>query len=358
MEDVQGSYTKNHTLCTKGIAVLMLCWHHLFWHNVDLPMDLSNTYYMDVLTVITKVCVATFTILSGYGISESYRRKGGGTFRFAIQHVWKLLKNFWWVYVPAFVLSFAFHFQGTPLEIYGGGILGVRNFLLDFFGVRALIYSPTLNNTWWYIEAALVFYMLYPVLLYLVKKLPVILLIVTSIPVILASGGVIWEPLITTDRELFYIMPFVIGMLFSEYHVLNRIVAYSEKRRWIFAAGAIIFCITSALLRTMAPMITDVIYAISIIFLGIAVCNVAGKVKNIFAFLGECSMDIYLIHSFIYYYFVPTRELLGGISNYVLRYIVLVLISLALSFVLMQLKKIIEIGLRRRKKSESEAVIV
>lgn len=146
-------FTKNHTLIIKGMAILILCWHHLYWHGVNLPINIFETENVnllsDVLVEITKVCVALFTMLSGYGINTSYNQKKENYATFTISHIKKLLINYWWIYIPAFVLSFWLHIGGTPIRIYGlWSLMGVRNFLLDFWGLRAAIYSPTLNNTW------------------------------------------------------------------------------------------------------------------------------------------------------------------------------------------------------------------
>lgn len=163
---MDGVFSKRHTLVVKGIAVLILCWHHLYWHNVNVPINLQTAEAYDVLVPLTKVCVALFTILSGFGINESFKHSEHTYIQFSFKHIKKLLFNFWWVYVPVFVLSFWFHSSGTPLKIYSAGtsfLKALWNFFMDFYGIRAFIYSPTLNNTWWYIEAVLVFYICFPV---------------------------------------------------------------------------------------------------------------------------------------------------------------------------------------------------
>lgn len=333
------SFSINHTLYVKGIAILALCWHHLYWHNVTLPINLCDTNYMDVMTVVTKVCVAAFTILSGYGMNASFLSKKEKLLPFSLQHIWKLLKNYWWVYVPAFILSFRFHVQGTPWQIYGQGGRGVFNFLLDFLGMRAFIYSPTLNNTWWYIETALVFYLLFPVFRLLLEKVPLLLLTVGAVPVTLASVGIFWKPLITTDRELFYVLPFVLGMMFSEYGVLDRIVEKSRKWPVQFGLASVLFAVMCALMRTVMPMITDVVYAVALILVGVALANVPGRLIRIFPLLGRFSMDIYLTHSLIYYYFKPTSAFLLKIPNYFARFFILVLINVVIAFILILIKK-------------------
>jgi len=56
----------------KGIALLLLLWHHLFYQHSEFG---HLTY---TLAVLSKVCVALFVILSGYGYSESVKSKEAG----------------------------------------------------------------------------------------------------------------------------------------------------------------------------------------------------------------------------------------------------------------------------------------
>lgn len=335
------TFSKEYTLFVKGIAIVILCWHHLYWHDVSMPISITNTNFIDLSTTLTKVCVALFTILSGYGINESYNRANDKNYLlFAVKHIKKLLVNYWWVYIPAFILSFWLHSGGTPVHIYNlGGVNGIRNFLFDFLGIRALIYSPTLNNTWWYMEAVLFFYLLFPVFHFCMKKCSGVLLFVSSLPVMLATLGIIWPKLLTTDRELFYIFPFVIGMCLSEYRMLNKSVywvgVYKKEMLW----GSLTAVAAAMILRTQVPMLTDVLYALMVILLAIALKSLHIRpVVQTFELLGKYSMDIFLIHSFIYFYFPVCGNALKRVPNMFLRFFVFLTVCLILSIILEWLK--------------------
>lgn len=38
-------FSKEYTLFVKGIAIIILCWHHLYWHEVTLPISVSHTSF-------------------------------------------------------------------------------------------------------------------------------------------------------------------------------------------------------------------------------------------------------------------------------------------------------------------------
>ena len=62
-------FTKSFTAANKGVALLLLLWHHLF--------GIASEYghFIQHLAGVSKVCVAIFLILSGYGLNEATRKK-------------------------------------------------------------------------------------------------------------------------------------------------------------------------------------------------------------------------------------------------------------------------------------------
>ena len=277
--------------------------------------------------------MALFTMLSGYGIYESFRRGKAPYGKFTFLHVKKLLINYWWIYIPVFILSFWFHCQGTPIQIYGTDLKGFKNLFFDAFGLRAMLYSPTLNNTWWYMEAAIVFYLLFPLLHKALNRFPALVLGISALPVLLASVNIFWSGFITTDSELFYFFPFVVGMELSRRGILNWLVAYCKKNQKEFIGYTIVLFMIVCIMRTQISLIADTFYAFTIIILGIGISFCEGIVQKALEFLGKHSMNIFLIHSMIYYYFSSTKQFLESINGAVFKYIALVSICLGCSMV-------------------------
>jgi hypothetical protein len=51
----------NSTNACKGVALILLLWHHLFYQNPEYGL------FVFKFATLSKVCVAIFVILSGYG---------------------------------------------------------------------------------------------------------------------------------------------------------------------------------------------------------------------------------------------------------------------------------------------------
>lgn len=68
-------FSKDDTNIVKGIAIIAMIFHHTWKNNPELPIYMLDK--PDIITVLAeaaKICVALLTILSGYGLSESYKK--------------------------------------------------------------------------------------------------------------------------------------------------------------------------------------------------------------------------------------------------------------------------------------------
>ena len=349
---MKSTFDKSYTVNMKGIAVLILLFHHLTYAGMPIPIREFNIHY--ILSCTTKVCVAIFTILSGYGLTKSYEKTTDSNGTFVWKHIKKLLINYWWVYIPALILAFLFQLQGDLINLYGGRIKGIGNLLLDFLGIHALFGTPTLNGTWWYIEGVMTYYLLFPLLHKLSKKAPMTLLVITSLPCwfiefIPFSGS--------TNREIFYLLPFVVGILLAERGTMDRLVDYTQKNTSKVIIISFISTFVMAACATQSKMIANVLYAIAIICLGIGIKNVKFSTGNIMEFLGRHSMNIFLVHSFICYHYIVPANLLRRIPLVSIRYLCLLLVSLAISIVIENVKKFIKPYTKPSSKIEKQKKI-
>lgn len=331
-------FTKKHTQFIKGIAILLLLFHHLFFTQFEMPLKLNEEVTIhQLLTCITKVCVALFTILSGYGLTISYNHKKSNDIKFVYEHIKKLLINYWWIYVPVFVFSFWLHAGGTPLNIYGKSLTGLIKFGLDFFGMSRLLNTSSLTNVWWYMEAILIYYVLFPVIYKVCNKLPVLSIIISATPCIIISFVKFTN---TTDRELFYLLPFVVGVVLAQKDILNKFTSFSlnKFKGLIVAIPLLMVCL---FITTQNRLIGNTLYAVSIILFAIAIKSLSIKPLNIIMeYLGEYSMDIYFAHPFLYSGLFPIMErFMQSITNPIIRYLTLVIMSLLVAIIIEFIKK-------------------
>ncbi len=329
-------FSKRDTSVIKGVAVLMLICHHLGMGVLLPPINWAKDPFLTIIATLCKVCVAIFVILSGYGINESRKRYTGGDFSFVKNHLLKLMKQFWFIYVIFVPLGFLCQWKAT--EIYGGGARGFVYFIIDFLGMKSLFNTPTMNQTWWYMETVIVLYAVYPILRRMIKKIPFLTLTATFVPIVLASKSFNAG---TADgcREIYWIFPFAVGVFLSEKDALNRFCEYMDKHALAVTAALTVAVIFMTYVRSIFGLAADTFYAIAIILFSKATLCKIKYANTVFDFLGIHSANIFMMHSFLYCYFVPIKQLLFAMPNPYFNYLFLVIECVAVSDYIEVIKK-------------------
>lgn len=131
----------------KGLAVLLLLFHHLFYSATRMEENQMVFYLLPEQVVqnaalAARVCVWMFAFLSAFGLTRKYMelaspRQAGeiGTF---LRRRWiSLMKPYWFVFVLLFLASFIL-FQ-NPLEVYQRNPVYI---FLGFFALSDLFFCP------------------------------------------------------------------------------------------------------------------------------------------------------------------------------------------------------------------------
>ena len=83
MSNVEKSVFALHdTAVVKAAAVVLLLCHHLYMGVLPVPMSVTGNPPLLVFSTLAKVCVAVFTLLSGYGLTISYGHRKGSVLDF------------------------------------------------------------------------------------------------------------------------------------------------------------------------------------------------------------------------------------------------------------------------------------
>ena len=117
--DNNTAITLNKSLELKGIAILLLLLHHLFYVQSGLYKDI-NIFGIPVIQQIAigcKSCVAIFVFISGYGLSVKYNRTQINIKDFYKRRFIKLYLNYWLIWI-VFVPVGIFYFGRTMDVIY------------------------------------------------------------------------------------------------------------------------------------------------------------------------------------------------------------------------------------------------
>lgn len=353
-------FTKEHTMQMKGIAIIILLFHHCFlnaqrwatvpyeklattkgWGYYPISFAPFSSHTIQYLASFSKICVAMFVFMTGYGMWVSYesQKKKTTMSNYIKKRMVTLMTGFLIIFVVTEILAIP---TGRFIEVYGHDFRSVVYMIIDALGLAKLLGTPLFCLTWWYMSLAIVLIMIFPFVHSIMGKYQWIV-VVASIIVPRACG-------FGQSTDLFrYLLAYTLGMYFAQHDLLARI---KEKFMEQNVAGKLLSLIVS--LIGLAVIIKcrqnawigwkyldfwDGFAAMYVIVISyIYILNGKWIVKGL-GFLGKHSMNIFLIHSF--YRDVFFHEFTYSFYYAWLDYIVLMAISLVTSIVLEWFKKLI-----------------
>lgn len=343
--------SKYDSLAIKGIAILFLLFHHLYctadrFKGYDISFYPFSQDFVVGVSFILKICVSIFAFITGYGLLKSiskteFNRKS--IFKWNVTRLVKTMSGFWFIYVIAFIATMII--DRMPVRTYFKDSIteGIFYIVNDFLGLANLLGTPTLNSTWWYMSAAIIFILMVPLVYMLSKKigyLPVIIGLM-ALPRLLGDGypgGV---------NAYTFIMPVIFGMIFADYNIFEKIEEHSPKNKTVayilhlvvFSVLIVLSMIASAKYnRTVAWELTyGVVPVIFICFFRFCIIRIP-VLKSILIFLGKHSMTIFLTHTFIRHTYL--RDFTYSFGNFALIFIILLAVSTVLAVVLDYIKKL------------------
>lgn len=286
----------------KGFAIMLLLIYHLF-ETEDLVTSLGVNYAPFSLNSFLmfsgfgNICVAVFVFLTAFGISSGLMAQGEitikETYAQAAGRLAKLMGNFAVLYLSVNLLWwYKFNYQ----NLYGMNKQGILLALTDALGLSQFFDTPTLNLTWWYMEVAYVLILLVPVLNWLVKKTGnVAMLLIGFLPFVVTLSE-------SMQRYLFVA---VLGVCAAHGKWLDRMKnqRLHPLLQWILCIAGFILCV---LLRQNYIVHTYYIWLIDgpialflIYFAGVVMGNVP-VLRDVLAYIGKHSRNIYLVHTFFY----------------------------------------------------------
>lgn len=353
-------FTKRDTSIIKGIAILIMIFHHCFlnkerWATVPFeqlaqqkqleyfPISFAplSEHTVVYLAAFSKICVGMFVFLTGYGMAVSYAKKKMKNSEYSINTYVKeryihLIKNFIFVFIVVQLLSIP---TGRFSEIYGQGGPAWAYCLIDALGLAKLLKTPLFCLTWWYMSLAVLLIVIFPLVLNFVKKYhEIFLIMMLLIPRALGFS--------MTDLTR-YMLAYLLGILFFEKNLLVKYKMFlkggngiSKIMKFIFSLivlGFIIKCRQNAWIGAPFYDVWDGIAPTYIIILCYSYITDLRIINNILNFLGKHSMNIFLIHSF--YRDVFFHKFFYSFYYAWLDFLILLLVSLGTSVVLETLKQ-------------------
>lgn len=331
------------TNISKGVAVCLLLWHHLFFNNRSMYKHYISLLVLDgipveaLLSDVCKVCVAIFLILSGYGLHKSYkkylennRNKGiGFDLRFVRYRLLKLYIPFWLVFILFVPLGLLF---GRNYDVvYGSNPL---NGIIDFFGLAYLFHGHTANTAnaaWWYMSIIVVFCIIYPVLHRFIRY---------SAELAFSAAFLLCFIELPLREYTIWLLPFVFGVYASERNLFEKAseLLSTDFNRLL---ASLFLVIAFALVRNMTLNDSrfDFAFGTAIILFTFWCTSKIPLLNKVLEELGKKSGLIFFVHSFIY-------SLYFASYIYYFKYPVLIfLVLLVLSYLVsLLLQKLIDLS--------------
>ena len=353
-------FTKEHTMQMKGIAIIILLFHHCFlnaqrwatvpyeklattkgWGYYPISFAPFSSHTIQYLASFSKICVAMFVFMTGYGMWVSYesQKKKTTMSNYIKKRMVTLMTGFLIIFVVTEVLAIP---TGRFIEVYGHDFRSVVYMIIDALGLAKLLGTPLFCLTWWYMSLAIVLIMIFPFVHSIMEKYQWIV-VVASIIVPRACG-------FGQSTDLFrYLLAYTLGMYFAQHDLLARIKEKFMEQNVegkllslivsLIGLAVIIKCRQNAWIGWKYLDFWDGFAAMYVIIISyIYILNGKWIVKGL-GFLGKHSMNIFLIHSF--YRDVFFHEFTYSFYYAWLDYIVLTAISLVTSIVLEWFKKLI-----------------
>lgn len=134
IETLYGLGSKYHTTAMKGIAILCVLFGHV-----------ANSWGVRWFTPLGGIGVSMFLIMSGYGLTLSYKKKG-------LQSFWK--KRFIGVYIPYAILNII-------------GVVLDKKTMTE--ALLSLVLIKPFHAYWWFMQYLLIWYVVF----WCVNKLPI-----------------------------------------------------------------------------------------------------------------------------------------------------------------------------------------
>lgn len=346
-------FTKYHSLALKGIAIIMMFFHHGFrdvklFKNYNISFFPLNQNFVIDISSFFKICVSIFVFITGYGLIKSLRKLNKeyefdkkDITKWVVERSIKLLLGFM---VIALILYIGLEITSNAVkkEFFNKGIFyGIIQIVIDFFGLAKLFGTETLDGNWWYMSLAILLILTIPIISKLFKKYGYakVILAYVIIPRILHLTYV-------NSSYISFLLPAMLGIICAENDLLVKWANFAKEKKLLKFIIEVIGLII--LVKVFLQLPTSKFYEIKYGIIPVGVVFFLYEfiidipiIKNILEFCGKYSMNMFLIHGSIRIYCI---KFFTNISN---NFLVVALgwfiVTLILAIFVEYIKKLIKL---------------
>lgn len=339
-------FSKYDTLIAKGVAVILMYLHHLFYFDYRIT---GGNYYDSFgylwgakaeffVGSFGKLCVSIFIFLSGYATYKTFIYKNRNS-----DFVNKKILKFYKIYLIVFAIF-------VPMGI----LLGKIKFSVYEFINNIILLKSSYNWEWWFARPFIILMFFFPLIIRffndnkekkqgekisidIMKVIFLAVIITTILPQILelpffdAFRGTEYYSVL---NETLGVLPsFMSGYIFAKYKLFERYNSLLKNKIIRFIISALIVAgIFEFRCKTGVNMDYDYIYAPIFIISCTNIINEIKYIKSIFISIGKLSAYMWLMHSFFCYYYFQSFIYMS--HNPVIIICTLLVITYIVSFII------------------------
>jgi peptidoglycan/LPS O-acetylase OafA/YrhL len=169
----------------RGLAALFVVVDHVFLRAFPgYPVD--HAPFWAGWFIYGRFAVVMFIVLSGFSLALSPARHGwrlDGVSRFARRRAWRILPAYW--AALAFSLAVAWLIVHAP----GQGVPDAKSVVVNGLLVQNLVRAPSPNGSFWSMAVEAQLYVLFPLLLLMVRRWGAIVMVATATLVVATVGS-------------------------------------------------------------------------------------------------------------------------------------------------------------------------
>jgi hypothetical protein len=206
-----------------------------------------------------------------------------------------------------------------------------RMLLTDFLGLNGLL---SYNITWWFNQLIVCLYLCFPLLYFLLKKWKIFVLI---------SSMLLWLiPIpIMPDVMRMWLIHFCMGIVFALNidginNFLNRYSRFLLLAMLILMTCFLVFARSMGFIPFFSGSRIDAFLIVNVVLLSVIAIRNIPCLSGLLQYLGKHSMNMYMVHTFIYYYWF--NRFIYSFEYPALIFVALICTSLGISILLELLK--------------------
>ena len=302
------SFTREHTEMIKGVAILLMLVHHLFffpeWYvegvsYIGIPLRVNTVEY--VIGSFGHICVSIFAFITGYGMYFSYR--SGGILKKSLSKGVSFLVCYW-------LVMFA---VAIPVNL----LLGKTDITLGLIAKNLFAYENSLVSFAWYVRFYLEMLITLPLFYFLLSKRAVVTVpLFMIIPVVInhflgkvpGTSTLVCKVVYYSMEYFLWITTGLLGLCVARYGIfekMGRLLSRMGRADFAFCVALMLVLVYLRAYKENAIGYTftfDCIYAPIFVFLAV---NIIDKlpilIHRFLKLMGKYSMFIWFLHSLFFF---------------------------------------------------------